>query len=253
HKYYPFGEEATLSTQDQHPMKFTGHERDFFAAGESDDLDYMHARYCSPHLSRFTSLDPVLGDPAVPQSWNRYSYVRNNPMNAVDPTGEAIFLKTHEVAAGNYHAAVVIVPEDQQAFQGDDRFKVTDDDGVFATLGAGPIDGLLVGEENRPSDRDLDTAKDFIRLDLGGRNENEVIESLFAADSQYGDSLDYDLFPAQSGQGSALLPARAQDGYNSNSYARGLLESVGIVVPRPTVRVPGFQKPVPPEHFRENR
>ncbi|MCP3995360.1 MAG: RHS repeat-associated core domain-containing protein, partial [bacterium] len=253
HKYYPFGEEATLANQDRHPMKFTGHERDFFASGESDDLDYMHARYCSPHLSRFMSLDPVLGDPAVPQSWNRYSYVRNNPMNAVDPTGEAIYLKTHEVAAGRYHAAVVIVPEDQQAFKGDERFEVTEEEGVLATLGAGPIDGLLVGEKNRDSDIELDTAKDFIRIDLGGRNENEVIESLFAADSLYDDSLDYDLFPAQTGQGSALLPARAQDGYNSNSYARGLLESVGMKVPRPTVRVPGFQKPVPPEHFRGNR
>ncbi|MCP3998926.1 MAG: RHS repeat-associated core domain-containing protein [bacterium] len=90
HKYYPFGEEATLANQDRHPMKFTGHERDFFAPGESDDLDYMHARYCSPHLSRFMSVDPVLGNPAIPQSWNRFVYARNNPVRYVDPDGRAV-------------------------------------------------------------------------------------------------------------------------------------------------------------------
>ena len=54
-----------------------------------EDLDYMHARYYSPHLGRFLSVDPVGGEIGSSQSWNRYSYVRNNPMNMVDPTGEA--------------------------------------------------------------------------------------------------------------------------------------------------------------------
>jgi len=48
----------------------------------------MHARYCSPWAGRFLSTDPVGGTPGLPQSWNRYSYVRNNPLNLVDPTGE---------------------------------------------------------------------------------------------------------------------------------------------------------------------
>ncbi|MCP4003405.1 MAG: hypothetical protein GY725_04340, partial [bacterium] len=79
---------ATLANQDRHPLKFTGHERDFFAGGESDDLDYMHARYCDPFGGRFLSTDPVGGEPNLPQSWNRYAYVQNNPINAVDPDGE---------------------------------------------------------------------------------------------------------------------------------------------------------------------
>jgi RHS repeat-associated protein len=91
HKYYPFGEEATIPPPDDGPMKFTGHERDFFEEGEGDDLDYMHARYCSPLMGRFLSVDPVGGDPAVPQSLNRFSYVRANPLNAYDPSGEELF------------------------------------------------------------------------------------------------------------------------------------------------------------------
>jgi filamentous hemagglutinin len=38
-------------------------------------------------LGRFLSVDPLLGAPSRPQSWNRYSYVENNPISAVDPSG----------------------------------------------------------------------------------------------------------------------------------------------------------------------
>lgn len=47
----------------------------------------MHARYCSPGLGRFLSTDPVGGSRKNPQSWNRYTYVLNNPLRYTDPTG----------------------------------------------------------------------------------------------------------------------------------------------------------------------
>jgi RHS repeat-associated protein len=52
--------------------------------------DYMHARYYSPVLGRFLSVDPVINMKRVmtePQGWNRYAYVSNNPINKVDPDG----------------------------------------------------------------------------------------------------------------------------------------------------------------------
>ena len=83
-KYYPFGMYAELSADvDATRARFTGHERDH-ALG----LDYMLARYYGADLGRFLSTDP--GDDTylvAPQSWNKYSYVRNNPINASDPTG----------------------------------------------------------------------------------------------------------------------------------------------------------------------
>jgi RHS repeat-associated protein len=45
----------------------------------------MHARYYSYNLGRFTSIDPVGGEVGLSQSWNRYAYVKGNPVNAVDP------------------------------------------------------------------------------------------------------------------------------------------------------------------------
>ncbi len=47
----------------------------------------MHARHCSPQLGRFLSVDPAVGSRLSPQSWNRFAYVTNNPLNFTDPFG----------------------------------------------------------------------------------------------------------------------------------------------------------------------
>src|SRR4051812_26086143 len=53
-------------------------------------LDYFGARYFSAAQGRFTSPDPKTFPNAVddPQSWNKYVYVRNNPLRYDDPDGE---------------------------------------------------------------------------------------------------------------------------------------------------------------------
>jgi RHS repeat-associated protein len=68
-------------------QKFTGKERD-----AETGLDYFGARYFSAAQGRFTSADEPFADqhPRDPQTWNLYSYVRNNPLALVDPTGTAI-------------------------------------------------------------------------------------------------------------------------------------------------------------------
>jgi len=91
YKFYPFGNYAESSGSSPARQKFTGHERD-----DSVGLDYMLARYYSSGLSRFFSVDP--GDDSlleVPQSWNGYAYVRNNPLKFLDPDGEATELHTN--------------------------------------------------------------------------------------------------------------------------------------------------------------
>jgi RHS repeat-associated protein len=63
--------------------KFTGKERD-----SESGLAYFGARYYGSALGRFTSPDSLVDQhPANPQSWNLYAYVRNNPLAAIDPTG----------------------------------------------------------------------------------------------------------------------------------------------------------------------
>lgn len=97
HDYLPFGEElptlfgnrssvAGYSNTDDTRQKFTGKERD-----SESGFDNFEARYNSSPMGRFLSPDPGsdsgFENQDDPQSWNGYSYVRNNSLNLVDPDG----------------------------------------------------------------------------------------------------------------------------------------------------------------------
>jgi RHS repeat-associated protein len=94
HDYHPFGEEISTAQRDNHPeyagdrirKQFTGYERD-----EETELDFAQARMHNFHLGKFTSVDPIMSSaqPGDPQTWNRYMYSLNNPLNFVDPDGES--------------------------------------------------------------------------------------------------------------------------------------------------------------------
>lgn len=112
HEYLPFGLELTDPAQDEEPVRFTGQERDLLnQPGTEFDLDYMHARYYAASRGRFLSVDPVLGTAESPQRWNRYAYLRNNPLIRVDPTGreEGSFLKWffYDNPLAKYEKAVI--------------------------------------------------------------------------------------------------------------------------------------------------
>ena len=87
HAYFPFGTTVEDPGFGAEPLQFTGHERDDNDLGQVGDLDYMHARFHSGHYGRFLSPDAVIGNPEAPQTWNRYSYVNNNPIALIDPDG----------------------------------------------------------------------------------------------------------------------------------------------------------------------
>jgi RHS repeat-associated protein len=50
-------------------------------------LVHLNGRVYDPYVGRMLSADPVVGDPLNGQTWNRYSYVYNNPLAYTDPTG----------------------------------------------------------------------------------------------------------------------------------------------------------------------
>jgi RHS repeat-associated protein len=64
------------------PRGFTGHEM-----LDNIGLVHMNGRIYDPLLGRFLSADIVVQNPGDLQSYNRYSYVRNNPLSATDPSG----------------------------------------------------------------------------------------------------------------------------------------------------------------------
>ena len=50
-------------------------------------LNDYNARSQDPSFGRFTQPDYIIPNVINPQDWNRYSYVRNNPVNYIDPSG----------------------------------------------------------------------------------------------------------------------------------------------------------------------
>jgi RHS repeat-associated protein len=87
--FLPFGEQISGGTGTNH--KFTGKERD-----SESGLDNLGARYDSSQYGRFMTPDEPFADqdPSDPQSWNLYSYVRNNPLSFTDPNGDTRFCVT---------------------------------------------------------------------------------------------------------------------------------------------------------------
>jgi uncharacterized protein RhaS with RHS repeats len=47
------------------------------------------ARYYDSRTGTFCSADPLAGSPGDPQSWNRYPYGRNDPIDVTDPSGKS--------------------------------------------------------------------------------------------------------------------------------------------------------------------
>ena len=87
--YYPFGRIETASPQAnfQISRRFTGQVFD-----AESGLYYYNARYYDPELGRFIQPDDRLPDMSNPQSYNRYSYVMNNPLRYNDPSGHLAFI-----------------------------------------------------------------------------------------------------------------------------------------------------------------
>ncbi|XYH97996.1 RHS repeat-associated core domain-containing protein [Sorangium sp. So ce1128] len=76
--------DATPSSFAESPVTqgFTGHEDD-----DELGLVNMRGRVYDPAIARFLTPDPLVANPLFGQSFNPYSYVLNNPLAYVDPSG----------------------------------------------------------------------------------------------------------------------------------------------------------------------
>ena len=103
---------ADITTQTS--RAFTGHEQ----IAELPGLIHMNARLYDSEIGRFLSADTIIQAPYDSQSYNRYSYVRNNPLKYTDPTGHSWlskvwkkvkhWVKKHARAIGAIVAAAVV-------------------------------------------------------------------------------------------------------------------------------------------------
>ena len=87
--YDPWGQRikvvnARVNTNGEITRGFTDHEH-----LEDFDLIHMNARVYDPATGRFLNADRVVQDMGDSQTYNRYSYCANNPVNVTDPTGNS--------------------------------------------------------------------------------------------------------------------------------------------------------------------
>ena len=99
--YLPWGEvrytDGTLQTK----YTYTGQYSNLTDFG----LMYYNARWYDSLLGRFSSADTLVPQPGSPVSYDRYSYVNNNPIRNIDPSG-------HRACSGMDENGTCVVDED---------------------------------------------------------------------------------------------------------------------------------------------
>jgi RHS repeat-associated protein len=174
--YLPFGEEIQAgiggrttamkySAVDGLRQRYTGHERD-----DESGLDFAQARYCSSATGRFTSPDSMMGTIRNPQTLNLYSYVANNPLVYIDPTGHS---QTPPQMTLIFDASAAAAVEAGQ--------------GSYADYGIGPVitDEISIFADTQLEHIDAEPSSaisDFIRdtvIDPHKNDGDRMVEGLF--------------------------------------------------------------------------
>ena len=83
-RYEPYGEDRDSGASLNTDRKFTGQTED-----QSIGLYWYASRAYDPETGRFCTPDPIVPAPGYPPALNRYSYVYNNPLKYVDPSGHS--------------------------------------------------------------------------------------------------------------------------------------------------------------------
>ena len=82
YQYDPYGQVTLGSTKH---TDFYGYNAESY--NPNTGLEYLRARYYNAEEGRFFHEDTYLGDITDPLTLNRYAYVKNSPLNYVDPSG----------------------------------------------------------------------------------------------------------------------------------------------------------------------
>jgi len=143
------------------------------ALGQSMGLNHMNGRVQDAILGRFLSPDPHIPNPGNAQSYNRYSYVNNNPVTNNDPTGfsSCVFSRRQVAGIGGGMASCTGSPE------------VGGADSGFISFGAPIYDGTFVLDiqgnsgtngNSAPSSNPID---DFNKWALGSFDPSLLVPS----------------------------------------------------------------------------
>jgi RHS repeat-associated protein len=80
-RYYPWGGTRYSTGTTPTSYRYTGQRE------AEVGLYYYGARFYDPALGRFIQADTIIPNPGDPPSFDRFAYVRNSPLNYIDPSG----------------------------------------------------------------------------------------------------------------------------------------------------------------------
>lgn len=132
--YEPFGNTSVTGAASTNTLQYTGREND------GTGLYYYRARYYSPRLQRFLSEDPLAGLLEVPDTFNRYPYVLNDPISYRDPSGQIAPVLVGIIAGGAFGGAGAISGALAQGVT-----PLSDPGTFFALTGLGVANGIVSG------------------------------------------------------------------------------------------------------------
>ncbi len=84
-EYLPYGETWFTEGDEGNAPKFNSQELD-----RETNYYFYNARYYDPEIARFVTADNLVDNESDTQGWNRFSYVKGNPVVYKDPTGHLI-------------------------------------------------------------------------------------------------------------------------------------------------------------------
>jgi len=80
-----FGAQIAITGSTADPYLYSGERFD-----SSPNLYHLRARYYNALTGRFETMDPYAGRIVDPGTLHKYVYTKNNPVNAVDPSGRGV-------------------------------------------------------------------------------------------------------------------------------------------------------------------
>jgi len=191
-----------FSAASSHPSISTGKERDI-----ESGLDYFGARYYGSNMGRWMSPDKPFADQhlADPQSWNMYSYTRNNPLSSVDPDGQAVVALTG-----------LALQRIQSTLPSDVRSQVTADKNGMLNRAA--IDGIKSSDSNVMLLQQAVDAQATIEVttasSVQGGQPSELVGASFEYQSTAAVQADV---KAAGGDPSTVTGPNVYDGYTQNA------------------------------------
>ncbi len=244
---------------------FTGKERD-----TESGLDYFGARYYASSMGRWLSPDKPFADqhPANPQSWNLYSYVRNNPLTSIDTDGQVtIEVKYNPVVGGAVNHSFIVIT-DRDGTQTVFRAGPTEEAAAFSqssgrSQSAGQLSGASGGAASQSSTPDSSRsnssnssspgagptpqgdpwgqlhAQQESPTDPNGDNMSTITGSVTALSNDLpASSYIQGLQQFDTGLNLANIPYNPLS-TNSNAYVTNALQSIGVPTPKAPVWAPG--------------